>query len=573
MDTRMTPDSASTKEPLRVRFDRFEIDEANASLMCDGQAVPLAPRPFELLCALARTPRVLITKNELLDRVWGHRFVSDAVLRTAVSDLRSALGEDPRRARIIETVSRRGYRFIGALANHHPAPAAHPGAGPPVRSPIVERSDALDRLRTAWQHACAGSRQIVWVAGEAGVGKTTLIERFVSEVGEMHCAHGQCLDQHGAQDSFLPVLDALTALCRRDSELAGLMATVAPSWLAQLPWLGGAAEGQRGHGEPGGGRACVLREMGELLDRCTGERPLLLVTEDLHWSDPATVQLIDYLARRRSPAKLLWLASFRLTEVIASDHPLSAARRELGLHGLTKEIVLDAFSEEEVAEYLATRAPALAADEDFVRALHHRTDGLPLFVADLVDELMTKGDFAVAGGPPARSLLAATGIPDALSGIVERYVAQLTADQRSALEVASVCGPQFRLSTVARVLGRDVGALATSWAELTHGKRWLREAPSNRPADADEPLYAFRHALYCEVLQKRMGRLARAELQSKVADVRTRGCGEQAPATRMWSPCGGLPDPGRPVMSCAAAAAGAPAKAPKGRSLAPDERR
>jgi DNA-binding winged helix-turn-helix (wHTH) protein len=528
MDTRMKPDAASTKEPLRVSFDRFELDEANASLTCDGQAVPLAPRPFELLCALARTPRVLITKNELLDRVWGHRFVSEAVLRTAVSDLRSALGEDPRRARFIETVSRRGYRFIGTLANDRPPPAAHPGAGPPALSSIVGRSDALDRLRTAWQHACTGSRQIVWVAGEAGVGKTTLIERFVGEVGEMHCAHGQCLDQYGAKESFHPVLDALTAMCRRDSELAGLVATVAPSWLAQLPWLGGTAERRGGHDEPGGGRACVLREMGELLDRCTGERPLLLVTEDLHWSDPATVQLIDYLARRRSPAKLLWLASFRLTEVIAGDHPLSAVRRELGLHGLATEIVLDAFSEKEVAEYLATRAPALAADEDFVRALHHRTDGLPLFVADLIDEWLTKGGFAVAGGSPARSLLATTGIPDALCGIVDRYVAQLTADQRSALEVASVCGPEFRLSTVAKVLGREVGALAASWAELTHGKRWLREAPSNRPADADEPLYTFRHTLYCEVVQKRMGRLARAELQRKVADSRARGYSEEA---------------------------------------------
>jgi predicted ATPase len=258
--------------------------------------------------------------------------------------------------------------------------------------------------------------------------------------------------------------------------------------------------------------------MAELLDRCTEQRPLLLVTEDLHWSDPATVQLIDYIARRRSPTRLLWLASFRLTEVIATDHPLKAVRQELGLHGLTKEIVLDAFSEKEVAEYLATRTPALAADEDFVRALHHRTDGLPLFVAGLVNDLMEQGEFVDADRPSAHSTLAATRVPEPLSGIVERYVAQLTPEQRSVLEVASVCGPEFRLSTVARVLESDFGALAASWSELTRSKRWLRDAPSSRPGDAGEALFSFRHALYREVLHKRLGRLARAELQSRVAE-------------------------------------------------------
>ena len=105
----------------------------------------------------------------------------------------------------------------------------------------------------------------------------------------------------------------------------------------------------------------MLREMGELLDR-SGERPpLLLVTEDLHWSDRATIQLIDYVARRRGNARLMWLSSFRLAEVVALDHPLNPLRRELRLHGLCEEIVLDPFSETEVADYIAQGAPSLAA--------------------------------------------------------------------------------------------------------------------------------------------------------------------------------------------------------------------
>lgn len=112
---RATSDSSSAETSLRLRFDAFELDEAEARLTRDGQPVPLAPRPFAVLCALARTPRTLVTKNALLDSVWGHRFVSDSVLKTAVNALRAAMRDDPKQPRYIETVSRHGYRFIGKV--------------------------------------------------------------------------------------------------------------------------------------------------------------------------------------------------------------------------------------------------------------------------------------------------------------------------------------------------------------------------------------------------------------------------------------------------------------------------
>ena len=100
--------------PVRVRFDAFELDEANALLLRDGKAVTLAPKPFGVLCALARRPGSLLTKHALLDDVWGHQFVTDSVLKTAVSEVRTVLDDHPRQPRFIQTVSRRGYRFIAA---------------------------------------------------------------------------------------------------------------------------------------------------------------------------------------------------------------------------------------------------------------------------------------------------------------------------------------------------------------------------------------------------------------------------------------------------------------------------
>ena len=512
-----TPESLSNDLPLRVRFDRFELDEAEARITADGEAMALPPKPFALLCALARTPQKLVTTNDLLDRVWGHRFVSESVLKSAISDVRAALQDDSRQPRYIETVSRRGYRFIARLsapsATPVPALASSVADARAPDSTLTGRAHELERLRSSWQQARAGKRQIGWVAGEAGVGKTTLIEALIAEIGEVHCAHGHCVEQHGTGESYLPVLEALTALCRQDAALPALIHAVAPSWLFRLPWLCTPPEREALRAElSGAGEARMLREMGELLDRYTEDRPLLLVTEDLQWSDEATVRLIDYIARRRSSARLMWLASFRLTEVIAADHPFKSVRRELRLHGSAYELVLDAFSEAQVGEYVAQHAPLLAAEESFVRALHDRTDGLPLFVASVIDDL---GAHAGTNSDAAR-IDGAWPIPDSLAGIVERYVEELRPEQRAALQVASVCGTEFCVSTIAQVLHIGLGSAAEVCADLARSQRWLKDIPNIRHGSTGEARYAFRHALYREVLFKRMGRIAGDELHRKI---------------------------------------------------------
>ena len=481
---------------LRLRFSQFELDEAEARLTRAGQPVPLAPKPFAVLCALARAPHTLVTKDALLDSVWGHRFVSESVLKSTISELRAVLEDDPKEPRYIETVSRRGYRFIAAVN----APGAAPFAAQvAVGRSLIGRAQPLERLRAAWQLVRAGRRQIVWIAGEAGVGKTTLAERFLAEIGDSQWIHGQCVEQYGAGEPYLPVLEALTALCRRDAGAAELVRSVAPTWLLQLPWLSSPQEREDLRRDlAGGGQGRMLREIGQFFDRYTEKHPLALVTADLHWGDQATVQLVDYLARRRADARLLWLASFRLTELIAGDHPLRAVRNELRLHGLAEEVVLDSFSEEEVAQYVAQHLPARAKDEAFVRALHRRTDGLPLFVADVVSEV------AQSGASPG-----AMAIPLSLSGIIERYIGQLTPGERTLLEAASACGTAFRPGTVARVLQSDVASLVDSCSELARRQRWLGES---------EDGYAFRHDLYREVLYKRIAPLARVELHRKVAE-------------------------------------------------------
>ena len=136
------PELKSDASAARLHFDHFDLDELEARLKCGGQPVALAPKPFAVLCALARTPQMLVTKNALLDAVWGHRFVTESVLKSAISEVRAALGDDPKQPRYIETVSRRGYRFIGA-----PVPRL-------ASAPAVERNGAGHPALTASRH-CA----------------------------------------------------------------------------------------------------------------------------------------------------------------------------------------------------------------------------------------------------------------------------------------------------------------------------------------------------------------------------------------------------------------------------------
>jgi DNA-binding winged helix-turn-helix (wHTH) protein/tetratricopeptide (TPR) repeat protein len=503
-----------------VQFGEFDLDEANASLLRRGKPVAMPPTPFALLCALVKRPGTLLTKHALLDEVWGHQFVTDSVLKTAISDLRTALDDDARQPRYIETVARRGYRFIA-----HPVPrtgaAPQPGTAPavaPVRPSdawFVGRAEALARLDSLWNRALGGRRAIVWVAGEPGIGKTTLIERFIAGIADAACARGHCVDLYGAGEPYLPVLEALAELCRDDPELPALMRSVAPTWMLQLPWLNSVEEREALRRElTGVGPERMLREMGQLLGRYTERRPLLLVTEDLHWSDRATVQLIDYLARRHGSARFMWLASFRLAEVVARDHPLNPLRHELQLHGLCEEIVLDPFSETEVAAYVAQRTPALAGDETFVRALHGRTDGVPLFVASLITEASTRDAGQVAEVPQRSGGAALMAVPENLAALVDHYIAGLGAEARALLLAAATCGTEFRVGTVALVLDKGAAWVDQSCAELARMQLWLKPAGlANRTEHAS---YAFTHALFRQVLYERSAAAVRLELHRKV---------------------------------------------------------
>lgn len=513
----------SEENPLLLRFDAFELDERQMRLTRHGQPLAVPPKAFAVLCALAGQPGQLVRKSELLDQVWGHRYVSESVLKTTISELRAALGDNARAPRCIETASRHGYRFIASVSHGMATPApptAAPAWGP--AQALVGRAAAATRLREAWQRAQAGQRQIVWLSGEAGIGKSTLIDHFAAASG-VRAAYGHCVEQYGAGEAHLPVLEALSSLCSAAPELPQLLRQVAPTWLLQLPWLTSEQERVSLREQLGGsGPERMPREFAELLERWSADHPLLLVTEDLHWSDTATLRLIDHVARRRGPARLLWLASFRVAEVVAEDHPLRWLRQELRLHRMAEEIGLDAFSEQEVADYVAARAPGRALSEDQARALHRRTDGLPLFVAHVVDDWLER-DAPLGDTPHPVFGDGEAVLPETLAGVVERQVQRLAPEQQELLEAAAVCGQEFRVSTLAEVLEREPAGVGASCDDLARGSQWLALPEVNLDAlGAIDACHAFRHGFYRQVLNRRIGALRRLTLHRQVAAALTR---------------------------------------------------
>src|SRR5207244_1740367 len=197
---------------------------------------------------------------------------------------------------------------------------------------------ALDALHRALATALTGVRQLLFVTGEAGLGKTTLVEAFLTALeasGPLWVGRGQCLDHYGAGEAYLPVLEALGRVCRGPGgqEVIALLGQQAPTWLVQMPGLVRAADLEPLQRRMAGAtRDRMLRELAEALELLTARQPLLLVLEDLHWSDYSTLDVLAVLARRQEPARLLLLGTYRLPDALQRGHPLATVHHELQRH-------------------------------------------------------------------------------------------------------------------------------------------------------------------------------------------------------------------------------------------------
>jgi predicted ATPase len=385
----------------------------------------------------------VVGRDEVLAQVWPQQYVGEETLTSCVKVARRAVGDSGRTQRVIQTVHRRGLRFVAevtvveTLPTPLSAPAQGPAVAPTVSPPatLVGREAELTILHHWYTSARQGRRQVGFIAEEAGIGKTTLVETFVSQAATeaaVRIGHGQCVEQYGTGEAYLPVLEALGRLCRgpEGAHVLAWLRQQAPSWLAQMPALLSDADREA---LPRQARestqARMLRELAEVLEVLTAERPLVLVFEDLHWADRATLEWLAYVARRRDPARLLVLATYRPTEARLGVPLLYPVTRDLLVHEQGAELVLEGLSAPAVATYLTQHFGAGALAATLGPVLHQRTQGHPLFLVTMVAALVQRGvvqEAARAWELTASPQAATLGVPETLRQVIEQQFERLT---------------------------------------------------------------------------------------------------------------------------------------------------
>ena len=506
----------------RIVFDPFCLDLSNQCLWRGSRPIKLRPKAFAVLAYLLAHAGQLATKDELLNAVWPGIFVGEAVLKVAVREIREALGDDPNSPRFIETAHRRGYRFIGPVVE---SPQTHAISASPVHtadSPqrVVGRDAALSRMQARFEKVLGGERQIVFVTGEAGIGKTALVDTFARSIASdrsVRIGRGQCLEQYGTSEAYLPVLEAIGRLCREQGQIVDVLRAHAPMWLLQMPSLVGVADrALLSRAVAGATRERMLREMADALESLTSDTPLVLVLEDLHWSDYSTLDLVSYVARRRAPAQLMIVATYRPVDVALSDHPLKGVKQELQSHRQCDEIPLEYLQPDDVNLYLNARYSHHDLPNALGGLLHERTDGNPFFLVNAVDFLESEGLIAKTNShwqltvPLAKLEM---GVPESIRQMIEKQIERLDQEQQRVLETAAIAGVEFSTSAVAAGLEQTLLPIEEHCELLARRNLFLRASgESTFPDGSVAGRYAFIHALYQEVLYQRVAAARRARI-------------------------------------------------------------
>jgi DNA-binding winged helix-turn-helix (wHTH) protein/predicted ATPase len=517
------------EQDQQIVFGPFRFDRTTQCLWHGVREIRLRPRTRAVLRYLVEHAGRVIARQELAQHVWKETHVSQSVLRVCIWELRQALDDQGNTPQYIETVGQQGYRFCAEIG-----PAA-----PDTRlvAPFVGRQAELAALQTALDEAKGGVPQLVFVAGEAGIGKTTLVRRFLAQMpatAPLWIGRGQCVEHFGPAEAYLPLLEALGRLGQEPAgeRCIAALRRVAPTWLVQLPLLVEPDERERLQRQVQGTSAeRMLREFVDALTVMTRDIVVVLVLEDLQWSDTATVEALAYVARRQERLRLLVLGTYRPADVIARGHPLRQTLQELLVHRLCGVLQLELLVLEEVQAYVAQRLGAQPAPTDLGRFVHQRTNGNALFMVHMLDHLLHQGWLSKQGNQwVLRSDLAAVDetVPEGVRALLGQQVEACNAAEQQVLETASVSGGHFTAAEVAAGRQCAVEEVEALCDGLTRRELFLEaQEVVTWPDGTQTAQYGFRHGLYRDVLYARLGPAQRLRLHCRVGERLEAGYGQK----------------------------------------------
>jgi tetratricopeptide (TPR) repeat protein len=454
---------------------------------------------------------------------------ADSIVRAQMRRLREHLGRyyatEGRHDQVVIDIPRGTYMPTFRRTTPEGVVAVPPGAEERV---IVGRQQELTDLRSAFESAAAGDGRLVCVSGEPGIGKTTVVESFFRELSmsgtACYLARGRCSERLAGSEAYLPVLEALETLLREgDDSVRQLMSVVAPTWCAQIA---PAADDNAAGRKPAEGRAPsqerLKREFVAFLNELASRQPVVLFLDDLHWADASTVDILAYAAARCASRRMLIVAAYRPAELFATDHPFLRVKLELTGHGICCELAMPFLTRADVDRYLDVRFPAHLFPPQLSTRIHDRTEGNPLFMADLARFLRDRGVLAEDDGrwvmigqlPEVEREL-----PESVRSMVEKKISQLGDDDCRLLVVASVQGYGFDSAVVSTALGMNAAEVEERLDVLERVHGFVKFVGDKEFPDRDLTMaYRFVHVLYQNALFASLRPTRKASLSAAVAE-------------------------------------------------------
>lgn len=379
-----------------------------------------------------------------------------------------------------------------------------------VRQPnqnFIGRRSELAVLTSALEDAIAGAGQVVMVSGEPGIGKTRLASELaaLAEAREVQVLWGSCYEGGGAPP-YWPWTHAIASLVDRlgGEQLTEILGNGNTSLAEIIPQIAQALPDmpKPPDMEPEQARFQLFDSVATFLKNASTSGPILIMLEDLHWADNASLMLLEFLITEMSETRLMLLGTYRNVE-LGRRHPLSRTLGALVREASFQRLHLNSFDPDEVSEFVESRA-SISLEASDLELVYNRTGGNPLFLNELMRLQSDEGDSGTESWK--------TGLPEGVRDVIGRRLDRLSERCNDALSIASVIGPEFGINPLLTLSEEATGDQLLELLEEALTARVIEESP-------DTPgKYRFAHALIQETLSEELSMTGRVRLHARIAE-------------------------------------------------------
>jgi predicted ATPase len=405
---------------------------------------------------------------------------------------------------------------LDALASAPPPVAAPPRANPLDRlaaGVFVGREREVEELRRGLDDALSGRGRLLLLVGEPGIGKTRTASELCTyaRLRGAQVLVGRCYEGEGAP-AYWPWVQAIRSYVE-GSESAELQSEMGPGAAdiaqivsevhAKLPGLT-----EPPAIEPDQARFRLFDSITSFLKNASRRQPLVLLLDDLHWADKASLLMLQFLARDLAGARLLVLGTYRDVE-LGRQHPLAQTLAELARAQVGTRVLLRGLGEPEVARYIEMTA-GIAPSDALVVAVFRETEGNPFFLSEVVRLLVADGRLQESGDTSSWTV----AIPQSVREVVGRRLDRLSEECNGVLTTAAVIGRDFGLDALERVTQIDGDRLL----ELVEEAEAARVVEEVQGQHAVIGRYSFSHALIRETLYGELSTTRRVRLHKQIGE-------------------------------------------------------